>query len=78
MAQYADIVEIVAPAEAAAGSKVDITVRIKNLHSSTIGVMVEGALEYGVTPWPTISLPDNTANVARSHPVLYRVLRHAG
>lgn len=57
MAQYAEIVEIVAPAEAVAGHQVDITVRIKNLHTATITFMVGGALEYGVSPWPSISYP---------------------
>jgi len=64
MAQYAEIVEIVAPAEAAVGSRVDITVRIKNRYASSIGIMVGGALEYGVTPWPGINFPDDTENVA--------------
>ena len=64
MAQYADIVEIVAPGEAAYGSRVDITVRIKNRYSSTIGIMVGGALEYGVSPWPSISFSEASANVA--------------
>ena len=63
MAQYADIIEIVAPAEAQAGSRVDITVRIKNTHSAAIGIMVGGALEYGVTPWPGITFTTNWANV---------------
>jgi hypothetical protein len=63
VAQYADIVEIVAPAEAAQGNRVDIMVKIKNTYSSAIGIMVGGALEYGVTPWPGISFPDPSANV---------------
>jgi len=63
VAQYADIIEIVAPPEAAQGSRVDITVRIKNTHSSSIGVMVGGALEYGVSPWPGITFPEPSANV---------------
>jgi hypothetical protein len=63
VAQYADIVEIVAPAEAFADSRVDITVRIRNKYSSTIGIMVGGALEYGVTPWPGITFPDNSENI---------------
>lgn len=63
MAQYADIVEIVAPAEASQGIRVDITVRIKNTYSSAIGIMVGGALEYGVSPWPGISFPEPSANV---------------
>ena len=63
MAQYADIVEIIAPGEAAAGSRVDITVRIKNTYSAAIGIMAGGALEYGVSPWPGIAFPDQSANV---------------
>jgi len=63
VAQYADIVEIVAPAEASQGIRVDITVRIKNTYSSAIGIMVGGALEYGVSPWPGISFPEPSANV---------------
>jgi len=63
MAQYADIVEIIAPGEAAGGSRVDITVRIKNKYSSAIGIMAGGALEYGISPWPGITFPDPSANV---------------
>ena len=63
MAFYADIIEIIAPTEAAQGSRVDITVKIKNTYSSAIGVMVGGALEYGVSPWPGISFPEPSANV---------------
>ena len=63
MALYADIIEIAAPAEAAAGSRVDITVKIKNTYAAAIGIMVSGALEYGVTPWPGIDFPTNWANV---------------
>ena len=63
MAQYAQIIEIVAPSEAAPGSRVDITVKIKNLYSAAIGVMVGGALEYGVSPWPSIDFPVDSANV---------------
>lgn len=63
MAYYADIVEIIAPSEAKPGDRVDITVRIKNTYSSSVGVMAGGALEYGVSPWPGISFPDPSANV---------------
>ncbi len=63
MAQYADVIEIVAPAQAAPGDLVNITVRIKNLYSDAIGIMVAGALEYGITPWPGIEFPANSANV---------------
>lgn len=64
MAEYAEIVEIVAPSLNPAGSRVDITVRVKNKYASTIGIMVGGALEYGVTPWPGITFPDDVANVS--------------
>lgn len=63
MAQYADVIEITAPSQAASGSRVDITVKIKNLYSAPIGIMVGGALEYGVSPWPGITFPDYYANV---------------
>jgi len=64
MALYADIIEIAAPGEAVTGVRVDITVKIKNKYASTIGIMVSGALEYGVTPWPGITFPTNWANVS--------------
>ncbi len=63
MAQYADIIEIVVPAQAAAGDRVDITVRIKNTYSVAIGIMVAGALDYGISPWPDIDFPSNNDNV---------------
>ncbi|MBI4295880.1 MAG: hypothetical protein HY667_02045 [Chloroflexi bacterium] len=63
MAQYAQIVEIVAPSQAVPGDLINVTVRIKNLYSAPIGIMVGGALEYGATPWPGISFPANSANV---------------
>jgi hypothetical protein len=50
MAQYADIIEIVAPSQAAPGSRVDITVRVKNLYSAPIGIMVAGVPEYPGLP----------------------------
>lgn len=64
MALYAEIVEIVAPGSAVAGQTVSIEVKIKNLYSSAIGIMVGGALDYGVTPWPGVNFPDDIANVA--------------
>ena len=63
MAQYAQIVEIVTPSQAAPGDLVNIIVRIKTLYSAPIGIMVGGALDYGVSPWPGIQFPENSANV---------------
>lgn len=63
MAQYADIIEIVAPSQATSGNRVDITVRVKNTYSEVISIMVGGALEYGVSPWPGIDVPENWVNV---------------
>ncbi len=65
MAQYADVIEIAAPSQAAPGDRVDITVRIQNTYFDTIAIMVGGALEYGVTPWPGIDFPEYWANVDR-------------
>jgi len=61
--QYTEITSIQAPEAAASGSLVQIKVTIKNNYSATIGIMVGGALEYGVTPWPQISYPTSSANV---------------
>ena len=60
---YTDIISITAPDKAVPGSRVDIIVRIKNTYSAAIGIMAGGALEYGVSPWPTITFSDNVANV---------------
>jgi len=60
---YTDIVSITAPSEASAGERIDITVKIKNTYTGAIGIMVGGALEYGVTPWPQITYPSDWANV---------------
>ncbi len=59
---YTEITVIEAPASAAAGSLVPIRVTIKNRTSELIGIMVGGSLEYGVSPWPTISFPNDWAN----------------
>jgi len=63
LALYAEVVEIVCPAQAVPGDHVDITVRIKNLYSAAIGILAYGALECGVIPWPVIDFPDNSATV---------------
>ena len=60
---YTQITDIFGPAEAGAGSRVDIIARIKNLHSSTIGIMAIGSLEYGIIPWPNITFPTPWINV---------------
>src|SRR5487761_2099548 len=61
---YTEITEIVAPLSAAPGSRVNITVEIKNNYSSAIGIMVDGALEYGVLPRPPITFDTQSVNVA--------------
>lgn len=63
MAQYADVIEIVAPAEAASGSRVDITIRVKNTYTAPIGMRVAATLEYDVSPWPSVIIPVDWANV---------------
>ncbi len=44
MAQYAEIVEIAAPDGATTRSRVDFTVKVKNLYSAPIAIMVGGIL----------------------------------
>ncbi len=63
MAHYADIVEIVAPSQAAPGDQVNITVRIRNLYSDVISIMVAGVLEYGGSLQTGISFTEYSANV---------------
>lgn len=63
MAAYAEIVEIVALDRATPDTVLTVEVKIKNTYSSTIGIMVGGALEYGVSPWPRIVFLSDQANV---------------
>ncbi len=64
MAQYADIIEIVAPSQAAQGSRVDITVKIKNIYSAAIGIKVVGVPEYeGLPSGLYIQFPVQSDNV---------------
>ncbi|MDD5511975.1 MAG: hypothetical protein PHI12_14400 [Dehalococcoidales bacterium] len=55
MASNAQITGVVVPSQAAQGERVDVIIRIKNIKSYPITVMVGGALEYGISPWPTLS-----------------------
>jgi hypothetical protein len=59
---YTEITAVEAPGLASIGSLVQVRVTIKNKTASAIGIMVGGALEYGVSPWPTISFPNYWAN----------------
>jgi hypothetical protein len=64
MVQYADIVEIVAPTQAAQGDRVDITVKIKNTYSGAIGIKVVGVPEYeGLPSGLYITFPVSSTNV---------------
>ena len=54
---YTSILGIYAPSSAVPGIVVNVTVTIKNISSSLMEVMVGGALEYGVIPWPSIDFP---------------------
>jgi len=62
MAYYAEIVHVGVQTEAREGEIVDILVGVKNLYTSTIGILIGGALEYGVTPWPGITFVDTSYN----------------
>ncbi len=59
---YTQITGIEVPASASAGSLVQVRVSIRNKTSSRIGIMVGAALEYGVSPWPTVSFPSYWTN----------------
>jgi len=59
MAQYADIVEIVAPSQASPGDLVNVTVRIKNLYSGLMGIKVSSIPEYNYS----LEFPYDIANV---------------
>jgi len=61
---YTEVTDIFGPSKVIPGSRVDITARIKNLYSSTIGILVGGALEYGVSPRPGVTFPSDQANVS--------------
>lgn len=64
MALYADIIEIVSPSQAQAGSRVDVTVRVKNTFSAAIGIKVVGVPEYtGIPPGLYIDFPEPMADV---------------
>jgi len=64
MAQYADIIEIIAPSQAAQGDRVGIIVRIKNTYSGAIGIMVVGVPEYeGLPSGLYITFLESSANV---------------
>ncbi|MFC1910560.1 hypothetical protein ACFLXC_04670 [Chloroflexota bacterium] len=62
MAAVAEIIDIEADSSAPAGSQVNVRVTLRNKATVTAGIMVGGGLEYGASPWPTISFPVNQAN----------------
>jgi len=49
---YTEIFEVVAPYQADPGSSVGVMVKVKNLYSSALTVMVRGELRYGIVPYP--------------------------
>ncbi|KTB47836.1 hypothetical protein DEALK_06810 [Dehalogenimonas alkenigignens] len=63
MAQYADIISIDAPSEAASSSRVDLTIRVKNTYSAPIGMKVAATLEYDAPPYPGAVIPVDWVNV---------------
>jgi hypothetical protein len=49
------IIELVVSNSAREASSVSVQVKVKNTTISPLIVMVGGALEYGVSPWPTMT-----------------------
>ncbi len=70
MALYAEIVELVAPEGAVAGSRVDFTVKVKNLYSEIISIKVGGILANapGELTFPDGDWADVPAGETRSIP----------
>jgi hypothetical protein len=63
MALYADIIDLVSPLQAAAGSLVDFNAVVKNTYSYPVGVKVTAALEYNGGFWTGIVIPQDVANI---------------
>ncbi len=59
MAQYAQVYTVSAVSEARYNESVAVAARIKNIGSTPITMMARGALEYGVSPWPTTNFQDS-------------------
>jgi len=65
MALYVEIVEISAPNEAAPGSVVNVTAKLKNLYSGPVTVKAVGVPEYeGLPPGVYINFPEPQATVS--------------
>ena len=62
MAAIAEITNIETVNSAPSGGRVDVRVTVRNKSAVTAGIMVGGALEHGVSPWPGITFPNNWAN----------------
>ena len=63
MALYADIIDLVSPLQAAAGSLVDFNAVVKNTYSYPVGIKVTAALEYNGGFWTGIVIPQDVANI---------------
>lgn len=63
MALYADIIELASPADAASGSQVNFTTKVRNIYTYPIGVKVTAALEYSGGYWTGIIIPTDTVNI---------------
>ncbi len=59
-----EIIEVVVPASAQVGVAVSVQVKIKNTTEEALDIMAGGALEYGVTPRPAISITNGSTEVA--------------
>ncbi|MBA7559830.1 hypothetical protein ES708_01446 [subsurface metagenome] len=67
MGLYTEITKIDVPFEAEAGDKVSVTVKVKNTWTASQEIMIGGALDYGVSPWPTIKWSTKIKTVEAGH-----------
>lgn len=59
-----EVTEVVVPSSAQVGASVSVQVKIKNTADEALTIMAGGALQYGVTPYPTIVFTDEAEEVA--------------
>ncbi len=67
MAQYTDILDVEAPAEASAGEEVVIKVDIKNLYTSVISVKTSAIVFVGTDAVDSVTFPTSYVNLDPGH-----------
>lgn len=63
MALVAEITHLGLVGMPRAGATIYANLTIRNIYSVTAGIMAGGALEYGVSPWPSLSFSPGSVNL---------------